>query len=247
MITSTYRLKSNHYGASSLKRNVENNLPQPHGLLSPIQKAFIRIFAEYPDQEQFYLTGGTALAEYYLGHRLSYDLDLFTGSDGLVLPFSYHVEKLARENHLDIEVVRRFTTYVELLVKDKDAILKIDLALDSPFRFHPTITCEPGIKINSFDDLCVDKLLAFYRRAEPRDAVDLYFSLQYQSAEVLLEQARQKDPGVDTYWFAIALNRCVNFPDEPERWPVEMLVDWNPKKIKELFQSWALDLMKNLK
>jgi len=45
------------------------------GILSEFQKAFLQLFASLPDQERFYLTGGTALAEYYLGHRLSYDLD----------------------------------------------------------------------------------------------------------------------------------------------------------------------------
>ncbi len=48
------------------------------GLLTPLQTAFLVTFATLPDQAQFYLTGGTALAEFYLGHRLSFDLDLFT-------------------------------------------------------------------------------------------------------------------------------------------------------------------------
>ena len=43
-------------------------------LLPPIQRAFLTEFARLPDHEQFYLAGGTALAEYYLGHRLSFDL-----------------------------------------------------------------------------------------------------------------------------------------------------------------------------
>lgn len=225
---------------------MENNLPHPHGLLSPIQKAFIQIFIQLPDQEQFYLTGGTALAEYYLGHRVSYDLDFFTGSDGLVLPVSYQLEKLAHENQLDIEVVRRFAPFVEFLVSDKNEKLKVDLALDSPFRFYPTTTCAQGIRVNNYVDLCVDKLLAYYGRAEPRDAVDLYFILQSESTEVLLELAKQKDPGFDLYWFAIALKRCENFPDESEHWPVKMLVDWHPKEIKTLFRSWALNLMEKL-
>jgi len=43
------------------------------GLLTPIQRSFIAEFATLPDQAQFYLAGGTALAEFYLGHRLSFD------------------------------------------------------------------------------------------------------------------------------------------------------------------------------
>jgi predicted nucleotidyltransferase component of viral defense system len=31
--------------------------------------------------------------------------------------------------------------------------------------------------VNGYLDQCVDKLLAYFGRAEPRDAVDLYFIL----------------------------------------------------------------------
>ena len=64
--------------------NLDSRMPHTHNLLTPLQQELLRVFAQLPDQEQFYLTGGTALAEFYLGHRLSYDLDLFTGVDGLV-------------------------------------------------------------------------------------------------------------------------------------------------------------------
>jgi len=223
-----------------------NNSLQPnsHGILTPIQKAFIQVFANLPDHELFYLTGGTALAEFYLGHRLSYDLDFFTDVEGLILPVSYQLERLAKD--LDVKVVRRFSTFVELLIQQQGESLKIDLALDSPFRFEPPILCPPGIKVNNFSDLCVDKLLAYYGRAEPRDAIDLFFILQHQSSDMLYQLASQKDPGFDAYWFAVALNRCLNFPDEADRWPVKMLIEWSPKKIKDLFQSWAMRLMEEL-
>jgi len=226
---------------------MENNLPRPHGLLTPGQKVFLEVFSELPDQEQFYLTGGTALAEFYFGHRLSYDLDFFTGSDGLVQPVSYQLEKMSEKHRLIIRAVRRFASYVEFLVTYKDEEIKVDLALDSPFRFQPAITCDPGFRVNNFSDLCVDKLLAYYGRAEPRDAVDLYFILQRKQPRILLEQARQKDPGFEIYWLAVALNRCLDFPDEPDRWPVKMLVDWDPGKIKSTFQTWSIRLMESLK
>jgi len=226
---------------------MKSNLPLPHGLLTPGQKVVLKVFSELPDQEQFYLTGGTALAEFYLGHRLSYDLDLFTGLDGLVQPVSYKLEEIAGEHQLGIQVVRRFVTYAEFLITYQDEQIKVDLALDSPFRFQPAIRFDLGFWVNNFSDLCVDKLLAYYGRAEPRDAVDLYFILQLTGAGTLLEQARQKDPGFDLYWFSVALNRCLDFPDEPERWPVKMLADWNPQKIKSHFNSWSIELMESLR
>jgi hypothetical protein len=216
------------------------------GLLTPIQESFLALFASLPDQGQFYLTGGTALAEFYLGHRLSYDLDFFTGVDGLVLPISYQVEGLASAHRLGIRVIRRLATYVEFTVEQGEAQLRVDLALDSPFHFKPTQTSVDGVQVNSYVDLCVDKLLAYYGRAEPRDAIDLYFILQREQVDELLQRAAQKDPGFDLYWFSIALQRSAGFPEEPERWPVKMLVEWNPVEIKNTFAALARQILSGL-
>jgi len=96
------------------------------------------------------------------------------------------------------------------------------------------------VLVNNYRDLRADKLLAYFGRAEPRDAVDLYFILQKEPAETLLEEAAQKDPGFDLYWFAIALNRCESFPDESHRWPVRMLKPFDPSVLKKTFLDWAV-------
>ncbi|MBE3037564.1 MAG: nucleotidyl transferase AbiEii/AbiGii toxin family protein [Chloroflexi bacterium] len=114
-----------------------NSLLSGKGLLTPLQRSFLSLFSQLADKDQFYLTGGTALAEYYLGHRLSFDLDLFTGIDGLVLPVSYQVEVAGKAGDLKISVVRRFATYVEFLVTDHQARLKVDLALDPHSGLKP--------------------------------------------------------------------------------------------------------------
>ena len=121
--------------------------------------------------------------------------------------------------------------------------LKVDLAQDSPFQLEPPARTEAGIGVSSLPNLRVDKLLAHYGRAEPRDAVDLYFILQQAPLDELTAQAAQKDPGVDLYWFAVALNRVAGFPDELERWPVRMLQPLNPYELKAQFQELALQLM----
>jgi len=80
------------------------------GLLTPLQRACLAAFAGLPDQAHFYLSGGTALAEFYLGHRLSFDLDLFTPEEALILPTSYQIETTAPRYGLQVSVVRRFAT-----------------------------------------------------------------------------------------------------------------------------------------
>ncbi|NOH01031.1 MAG: nucleotidyl transferase AbiEii/AbiGii toxin family protein [Chloroflexi bacterium] len=213
------------------------------GTLTPLQKEFMEILAGLPDKDQFYLAGGTALSEYYLGHRLSFDLDYFTGTENLIIPLSYQIESTCRKRGLSLKVVRRFATFVQLLVEHKEESLKVDLALDSPYRFEPPVLSTEGIFVNDYFDLRTDKVLAYFGRAEPRDAVDLYFILQKEPAELLLSQAVQKDPGFDPYWFAIALNRVEKFPDDLERWPIKMLKSLNVKELKKTFLDWAVKLM----
>jgi len=222
----------------------ENKPINGAGILTPLQKKFLEVFATLPDQSQFYLAGGTALSEYYFGHRLSYDLDIFTGTDGLVQPTSFQIEKLCAEHGLPVKVVRRFATFVEFLVGDE---LKVDLALDSPFRFEPTVLTETGVQVNDYKDLRADKTLAYFGRSEPRDAIDLYFILQKEPVETLMEQAAQKDTGFDAYWFAIALNRCEKFPNELERWPVKMIKPVDPIHLKSTFQKLAVKLLDKFK
>src|SRR3989344_703783 len=48
-------------------------------ILNPIQKQILSILSrDYVFVKNFYLTGGTALSEFYLHHRLSEDLDFFS-------------------------------------------------------------------------------------------------------------------------------------------------------------------------
>src|SRR6266508_6724070 len=79
------------------------------GILTPLQKEFIGILASLPDKDEFYLAGGTALAEYYLGHCLSFDLDFFTGTENLVLPTSYQIENACQKKNLSLKVVNCFS------------------------------------------------------------------------------------------------------------------------------------------
>jgi hypothetical protein len=52
-------------------------------VLYPLQDEIFRIAGVYDDK--IYLTGGTALARFYLQHRLSEALDFFTTTDDLKL------------------------------------------------------------------------------------------------------------------------------------------------------------------
>ncbi|MEN3002297.1 MAG: nucleotidyl transferase AbiEii/AbiGii toxin family protein [Armatimonadota bacterium] len=211
-------------------------------MLSKAQRRFLRFFARLPDSHYFYLTGGTALSEFYLAHRYSYDLDLFTGEAGLLIPFCHVLEQRMRRSRLPIRVVRRFETFVEYLYESDDAF-RIQLAVDSPFRFAPPVPTRYGVLVNDWDDLCVDKLLAFYGRVEPRDAIDVYCILQREDMDRLLHMAIEKDPGFDLYWFAVACQRVSMFPDDLTRWGVQMIEPIEITSLKACFQAIADEMM----
>ncbi len=216
------------------------------GIITDLQREILNIFSEIPDSRAFYLTGGTALAEFYLAHRRSYDLDLFTIEKGIIIPFSYvFEEKLKRR--FSLKVVRRFETFVEFEVSDEEKSTRVHLALDSPFRFEEPMDSDIGVKVNDYKDLVVDKLLAFFGRAEPRDAIDLYFILQKEDFDKLIDLARKKDPGFDLYWLAIALHKVKEYPDDVGNLLVEMVKDINVKDLKSLFLNLSKETLKKIK
>ncbi len=216
------------------------------GILTPLQREALAVLGRLLDIVHFYLAGGTALAEFYLGHRRSFDLDLFTVEASLVLPFSRQVEQTFRREGWQVEVGRRFNTFVEMTVGQEEGALRLDFALDTPFRFGDPLPSPYGVPVNDFQDLQAEKTLAYYGRAEPRDAVDLYFLLREMDAWALMHLAAQKDTGFDRYWFAVALQRAEAFPDEAERWPVMMVQPFDPRDLKARFRALALQVMEEI-
>ncbi|MBI4547317.1 MAG: nucleotidyl transferase AbiEii/AbiGii toxin family protein [Ignavibacteriae bacterium] len=215
------------------------------GIISHLQREALLSFSKLTDASQFYLTGGTALAEFYLGHRKSFDLDLFTAQKELILPVSRLYEEELKKIST-VQIVRRFESIVELEFQSPSEATRVQMALDSPFRFEPLVDSDIGVKINNFHDLAVDKILAFFGRAEPRDAVDVFFILKKMDFKNLVQGAAQKDPGFDLYWLAIAFEKVKDFPDEINRWPVEMLKDINVKEIKSLFANLSNEVMRKI-
>lgn len=221
-------------------------MPTPKNILTPFQKEVLSIFFKIKDSIYFLLSGGSALAEFYLGHRKSFDLDIFTAEKELILPFSRKVEEEMRK-HFSVVVIRRFETFVEFEIGNGKESIKLQLAYDSPFRFEPPFESSNGIRVNDYKDLSTDKLLAFFGRAEPRDAIDIYFILQSEDFWTLVQQASQKDPGFDLYWLAIATSRVSEFPDDIHQWPVEMILDFDVAELKKLFSDLTAKLMDKIK
>lgn len=216
------------------------------GIISPLQKALLNDLREVSDTDFFYLTGGTALSEFFFGHRYSYDLDLFTTERGLIVPYSKLVEQNLRQAGYHLKVIRRFESFAEFEVEKEGEAVILHLSCDSPFRFEPPVDADIGIKVNGYKDIITDKVLAYFGRWKHRDAVDLFVILKKEPVDTLLKMAAQKDTGFDLYWFSIALKEVNMFPDEIDRWPVDMLVELDVKELKDSFNNLAQELMERI-
>lgn len=223
------------------------NILRGKGVLLPIQRKVLTELGKIDEIAFFYLTGGTALSEFYFAHRRSYDLDFFTSEENLILPFTRTLERKVLKTQYTFTIIRRFESFVECKIGKEGESTILHFAYDSPFRFEEPQPSEYGIKVNDYTDLIVDKLLTFFGRWKHRDAIDLYFILKSEQIEPLMEKAKQKDPGFDPYWFCAALEEVKNFPDDINKWPVDMLVEVDVKDLKNKFLNLAYQIMDKIK
>lgn len=135
--------------------------------------------------KHFYLTGGTALAEFYLHHRLSEDIDLFTEKQEIN---QILVEAFLKKNSKKLQIISvdksQFLGLFSFLLTYKDGKkLKVD------FNYYPFPRIESGIKfgklaVDSLVDIAANKLHTLFMKPRTRDYIDLYFILKHQKIDL---------------------------------------------------------------
>lgn len=190
-------------------------------ILSHVQRAFLEsFFSPGPISSHFYLSGGSALAEYYLQHRYSDDLDLFTRDESKLPEAREHILKALAAANLSVrerrEEAQILQYWVEGDTRPRRPLLKIDVVLDTePVFAEPEI--RGGVRVDALLSIAVNKVATVFSRGEPKDCVDLYFILNTKPFELdaLLPLAAQKDLGFDELRFAAALLNVLRFSELP--------------------------------
>ncbi len=178
-------------------------------LLTPFQTAFLEEMGRTNLRDSFYLTGGTALAEFYLQHRYSEDLDFFTDTENAVTSALPILQTIATDLQARLEILRNFRTFLSFHLHQNQQVIRCDFAFDSPFRLEDKVfNSHYGIYVDNLKDMACNKLSALYDRNEPKDFVDIYFICQeiFPFPE-LLTLAKQKHIGMDDYWVAVSLSK----------------------------------------
>ena len=219
-------------------------------IISKIQKSILNQFGGAPESEYFYLTGGTALAEFYLKHRKSNDLDFFTTTEEIIVSFSHRLEETLKNNEMNVKRQRGLRSFVELFIDNGKESTIIHIALDSSFRFEELkeFPAYPKLKVDSLVDIASNKLLALFSRATLRDFIDVYTLVKkgYFKPDDLIEKAKNKDPGFDLYWLGVAFERIKSFKNDAPA----MLLLAEPVSLQDLvsfFDEWRRGIVNKIK
>lgn len=162
-------------------------------ILNKEQKTVMECVSQEPLLSHFYLTGGTALANYYLFHRLSEDLDFFTSQDIEMIFLHHFAERLKealRAEQLRFEkLYDRNQFFFSFAGSNKE--LKVE------FTKYPSGQIEPplhkdNINIDSLRDIAANKLFTILDRFEPKDFIDLFFIFQIFDFEQVRRDAESK-------------------------------------------------------
>jgi predicted nucleotidyltransferase component of viral defense system len=127
--------------------------------------------------KNFYLSGGTALAEFYLKHRYSEDLDFFSENEVNPQDISFVLESLRKKLEIKkIDYEQSFNRNLYFLHTGEEVI-------KTEFTYFPFARIEQKEKIgelfiDSLVDIAVNKIFTVYQKPRSRDFIDLYFIVQ---------------------------------------------------------------------
>lgn len=186
----------------------------------------LRLLADLPGIEDFYLAGGTALA-LYLGHRISGDLDFFSeiNFDETIL-----IQKLSRLGKLSLEK-KSEQTITGVLDGVKVSFIGYNYPLLAAFKNLN------GAKIADISDIACMKIDAIASRGTKRDFVDIYFIVKEgRSLQEILDLFKEKYASLGYNMVHVAKS-LVYFEDAENDAMPRMLASVSWEDVKQFFQK----------
>lgn len=156
-----------------------------------------QVLGEFFARERgFFLTGGAALVGYYLGHRRTDDLDLFTTDKEAFERGDLVLRAVAAALGAHLVVRRTVPGFRRLvLTRGEDAVV-VDLVLDPSDQLLGDKVERDGVVLDPREEILANKLSALAGRGEIRDLVDV-MALEASGLRVedALAAAQVKDGG----------------------------------------------------
>ncbi len=191
----------------------------------------------------FYLTGGTALAVFYLGHRYSEDLDFFSTEECDVLALDVFFKKIKKEAGITTIDFQQSYNRNLFFCRFMEEVVKTEFTF-FPFPRIEKGKREYGIEIDSMRDIAVNKLFTIYQRTQARDYIDLYCickEANFSLAELIREAKIKFDWHIDPLQLGSQFVRAIEAKDSPR-----MIREISPEEWQNFFIEEAKKLKKDI-
>ena len=209
-------------------------------ILSENQRRMLDAIArEHTITDAFYLSGGTALAEYYLHHRYSEDLDFFSAEEFPIEGVTAALRTAGKRAGVSgMRFEQSFNRNLFFLEIGEETI-------KTEFTFYPFERIESGRKEGSLSidgllDITVNKLFTIYQKPRSRDFIDLYCIMQKENWSIrdLSQKAQIKfDTHIDPLQLGAQFVRADELKDYPR-----MLTPLDPMVWRDFFREEARHL-----
>jgi nucleotidyltransferase AbiEii toxin of type IV toxin-antitoxin system len=220
--------------------------PKAHNVIPKELSTLIRKFFGLRDWKGLYLTGGTCLAEYYFGHRLSEDMDLFMKDKTLfedTKPYFLDPSAFPEGTMRSLRATDYICQY-EYQPRSEHPPIKVDVVLDMAPRIGDSVSVD-GVWINNLDDILSSKMGCLISRNEPKDYLDLFrlIPASHLTTRELIKLGLVKEGGLDP--LIIAHQMEFIFKSPPPRPELLGTADWTELQIFfGKLQKECLDLIR---
>jgi len=162
----------------------------------------------FAQEQRFFLTGGSALGLFYLHHRLSYDLDLFTTEEVEGIEVRNLVFRVTKTIGAECQAVRSAPDFHRFRLTRGEERELIDVVVDRTPQLDGIKEDFEGIRVDTIREMIANKLTTLISRSELKDVVDLYF-LKQAGYDLLasVPDAQRKDGGWEPAVVSMLLDR----------------------------------------
>ncbi len=198
-------------------------------------------------KKRFVFGGGTALAEYYLSHRLSEDLDFFALNRKQPVRL-IEIEGILKNAGFEIDSVNKLFDRCVYGIRIYDECIKTEFVPLYFSRLQTPMECSRfNLKIESLRDLAANKIMAMSERFEIKDFVDVYAISRHAGWRFIdmmkFAEAKESLP----YRYVVHISRIFAYREELnqirfiEPFDVDQILDFYKRSDKELKSISTVD------
>ena len=197
----------------------------------------IKVLADFKKTnliKKFYLSGGTALSEFYLHHRLSEDLDFFTQEELNIDELKKFINVVCQKIPVKkIEFQHGFGLYTFFITTKMGEKHKIDFG-QYPFGPIEKLKNFNGLLVEGLFDIAVNKAQTIAFRPRLRDFIDIYFILKQRPEWTFQELLKKSFEKFEMQADSLQVGQNLLEVEKQIDMPI-MIKKINMNKVKEFF------------